>query len=577
MCNSYKIKYNDCRKPSRIVKYETSQLCKDNSLKPKPKLEQVAILQKVKNKKLTGYSCKILTTRFEYYCGVYAHTKIATIPEVEILEGLSPGSCADMVNSKQYVSRDHKSHALKMNTETVIRVVERGEITDNNGNVQCKGQTTKIGEKLVDRIIILAQTRVTIQEEEYLLTGNTIESVSDHLILSCKPTDGGCRSMDKTFIWSTSQMGICPLKKVREIEVEERDEYWLDEVNLVLLKKLGPTAAPDGCPNIVLHTTEYEDIFITHDKTAFPELQDEMKLTTFIKSRDDFILYEAESRTNRLRHTISREVCPNKYGSTDGEITRLSDNRFSMRSGETTFVFDCPEHEDKIRTAQFCYEDIPIGEEGSSSFITPVTRVFTTHSKKKPCNVKFPSTVKAVESWIEMRPDPTPVSAPAKPSDTNDDDEQHMDVANGGLYTEGEIRAWQEHLEQASFHKSILHQITEGVWREKHAEEGGYTLDNLLRPVIPKLTWWDDVTKLLERNTALLCGIVLFIQAIKFMTTVVMLSMAFLREGAAGLLAVITLLMCPVHPVLKKIRKRAQKSRKFEGEDLQEMDRLSPL
>ena len=40
-------------------------------------------------------------------------------------------------------------------------------------------------------------------------------------------------------------MGICPLKKVREIEVEERDEYWLDEVNLVLLKKLGHTAAPD--------------------------------------------------------------------------------------------------------------------------------------------------------------------------------------------------------------------------------------------------------------------------------------------------------------------------------------------
>ena len=46
-----------------------------------------------------------------------------------------------MVNSKQYVSRDHKSHALKMNTETIIRVVERGEITDHDGGVQCKGQT----------------------------------------------------------------------------------------------------------------------------------------------------------------------------------------------------------------------------------------------------------------------------------------------------------------------------------------------------------------------------------------------------------------------------------------------------
>ena len=98
----------------------------------------------------------------------------------------------------------------------------------------------------------------------------------------------------------------------------------------------------------------------------------------------------------------------------------------------------------------------------------------------------------------------------------------------------------------------------------------------MLRPVIPKLTWWDDVTKMLERNTALLCGIVLFIQAIKLMTTVVMLSMAFLREGAAGLLAVITLLMCPVYPLLKKIRKRAQKSRKIEGEDLQEMTVYHP-
>ena len=200
MCSSYKIKYNDCRKPTRIQKFETNAICKDNSLKPKPKLEQVAILQKVRNRKLTGHSCKILTTRFEYYCGVYAHTKIATIPEVEILEGLSPNTCADMINSKKYVSGDHKSHALTMNTETVIRVVERGEITDHDGGVQCKVQTVKIGEELVDNIIVLAQTKITIQEEEFLLTGDKIEGVSDHLILLCKPSAGGCRSMEKTFI-----------------------------------------------------------------------------------------------------------------------------------------------------------------------------------------------------------------------------------------------------------------------------------------------------------------------------------------------------------------------------------------
>ena len=63
-----------------------------------------------------------------------------------------------------------------------------------------------------------------------------------------------------------------------------------------------------------------------------------------------------------------------------------------------------------------------------------------------------------------------------------------------------------------------------------------------IRPHSPdykeKLTWWDDVTKTLERHTVLLCVIVLLIQTIKLITTVVMLSTALLREGVAGLLAV---------------------------------------
>ena len=69
-------------------------------------------------------------------------------------------------------------------------------------------------------------------------------------------------------------MDDCPLRKVREIKIEEPDEYWLDKVNLVLLKKIGPTAAPDGCPNILLQQTEYEYIFLTHNNTAFLPLGD---------------------------------------------------------------------------------------------------------------------------------------------------------------------------------------------------------------------------------------------------------------------------------------------------------------
>ena len=55
-----------------------------------------------------------------------------------------------------------------MNAETIIRVVEQGEISEHDSGVQCKGQTVRIGEELVDNIIVLSQSKVTIQEEEYL-------------------------------------------------------------------------------------------------------------------------------------------------------------------------------------------------------------------------------------------------------------------------------------------------------------------------------------------------------------------------------------------------------------------------
>ena len=556
---SYRIKYNDCRRPDKIFKYQTGSLCEENKDEAKPN-QLMTVLQKIKSKKLKGHSCQIVTTRWKYYCGVYAHAKIASIPEVEINQGVSPTTCADMINSQKFISKDQQSWKLEMNAEKVIRVTERGQINHKDDQVQCKGQPTKIGNDIIDNIVVIAHIKVTIKEEDFVLSGLNMEVVSDHLILDCKPTSGGCRSVGgKTYIW-TKEKDDCPIRKVRNLQVTEENDYWVDEVNSVVLKKLGTVAAPNGCASVILHATEYPDVFLTENSAQFLPLGDEMHVANYIAARDDFILFEAERKINRLERKFQKSLCNQQFTGqqNEGEIIRIDErNNFALQSGETTYVFTCREVEDKIRETPKCYVDIPIGQD---QFVTPVTRVLTQNSREKPCNHHFPTTVKAEQSWLELRPGgPTPIAEPSPMPLDEQHENKHLDVSTGGLYTPTEVKSWEEHLESSAFHRNVLHQITNGVWTNSRGdiEEPGYTLENLRLP--SPLNWFESLKKELEQYTALLCALVLAIESIKFMTTIVMLSMATMRQGIAGLIAVLTMLICPAQQTLAKMRRRAKK------------------
>ena len=90
-------------------------------------------------------------------------------------------------------------------------------------------------------------------------------------------------------------------------------------------------------------------------------------------------------------------------------------------------------------------------------------------------------------------------------------------------------------------------------------DKPGYTLDNLRLP--SPLSWFEEMKKQLEQYTAVLCAVVLVIEGVKFFTTLTMLAMALVREGIAGLCAVLALLICPAQQTLAKIRRRAKRTR----------------
>ena len=367
--------------------------------------------------------------------------------------------------------------------------------------------------------------------------------------------------MEKTFVWS-QQITECPLRKVRDLQVKEEGDYWVDESANVVLKKMNQVAAPAGCPTVILYTTEYEDVFVTSSEDdTFEPLGENMLLPIWVACRDDFIVFEMERKLKKLRRKFSQLVCDYSHRGSriEGDIVKLDDaNSFGLQSGETTYIFACEQKQDKIREETHCFQDIPIGED-PTMFVTPNERVMTRNSKRIPCNTHFPITVRSEQCWLELRPQPTPISDPDRMPIEDHLEGKHLDMSAGGLYTQSEITSWEHHIEFGQYHKSILHQISNGVWNGASSSEPGYSLSNLLMP--GPLTWFETMKKQLEEHTAVLCAIVLLIEACKFLTTIAMLGMALIREGISGLLAVLALLLCPAQQTLAKIRRRAKRNR----------------
>ncbi len=68
----------------------------------------------------------------------------------------------------------------------------------------------------------------------------------------------------------------------------------------ILLKKGDKVPSPSGCPQTDLWKTEYPNIFLTTSEEGWPDLEEDLDLTDYIKARDDYIMYEMERQVQQL-------------------------------------------------------------------------------------------------------------------------------------------------------------------------------------------------------------------------------------------------------------------------------------
>ena len=120
----------------------------------------------MKNQRIPGFKCKVKRSSCQIYWGDFSHEQlIPIIPQIEINLPLSIAKRKTLVTTNQYSTDYGTQHQVSLGEETVFSVSELGVThTETYEKVWCEGQTLKIGDKVVDNVLVMSQYRVLLEK-----------------------------------------------------------------------------------------------------------------------------------------------------------------------------------------------------------------------------------------------------------------------------------------------------------------------------------------------------------------------------------------------------------------------------
>ena len=97
----------------------------------------------------------------------------------------------------------------------------------------------KIGEAVVNEVLVMSQYRIKLEKEEFLTTPSSsqtmhqVEALYDHVKLpkSCTPAAAGCVANDWTYIWNPEPIK-CKLMKIQLGQFSKENGYQYRTINL---------------------------------------------------------------------------------------------------------------------------------------------------------------------------------------------------------------------------------------------------------------------------------------------------------------------------------------------------------
>ena len=560
--SAYTVKYMDCHSPKTVKTYDAAGICKDEPLNDEIPVDQIyTILTQPTVRKVKGFSCRVTRSVLHFKCGAWGHLKHASVPKFQHPVDVTTEQCRAIANSRNYMYKGRR-FVIELNKEMFFEVTSAGELLETPDHIGCKGEDVHIGDTLYTNVLVFEEYRFLIQEEEFIVSQDTVEVTSDHTRLNCAYQTLGCETGQATYTWGHFNQP-CNLHIIRTVRPSRvMGTYFVDHSSQLLINTTGSTRLP-SCP-MELIRTDHPSIFLaqTSEVISLPIVAPhEIDVALQSQVHLNYMSYQLEREMSRQSEDNIQRMCKETRLKEQAEPTKLIDNKFGLLRGDVYHVFECKEETATIREDTSCWADIPID---GNKFINPVSRQLVLQSTKVPCSRNFPMIVHSEEGWIEIlphlktRPSPLPYQPTGTLSPIH-----HADYSHGGLYSDRELQEWQHELSFPSYHKALLKSISYGSCLQqghcptaKDSDIQTYDLNKLVPNLIQEVDIIAKFKNFLHLYGDLMAFLCLLIIGIKLVSDVVLILVTAMRAGPAAAAALVTSLYLYNRSTYQRIMKR---------------------
>ena len=419
-------------------------------------LETYTLVQEVNEVYTDGVRCELIQSKFTYVCTntlVASHQRLATVPEIEIPIPISIAKCHKMSKQMLYLGPDHNHYKLKLDQVSVFTFHTQGQQEVSKHTVICEGDQVKLGDQLIDGVLVLEQIKVRISKRRFRLRKGKIEVKEDHKSLSCTLYQNGCSLGDHTYVFdapnSTKYERIQTIT-AQEITNWKGGDFLVSHEHKIRLVP-GEKFVDQG---ISFQRTNYPRILLIKGRiTHFQNLtSNHFQLQDWVESRDDYITYILEYKLlqvtdyqlhhqcNYMQALLHSQVVIAARDSSGGIYIPFGNGTFGLPMGETVYQFSCKEVQVYPNTIQTCTREIPVTFRNSSWFLEPLSRVLVKHPTFLPCSPSMPAKFQSKNGeWISAVPEIINTTAPHLVSQHLQPFLQHESMDHGGLYSDDQM------------------------------------------------------------------------------------------------------------------------------------------
>lgn len=587
MVEGHQISYNDCSKPQNIEVIDAHTSCGRSDDDIKDMDENYYLLQRTRSQKTSGYKCRKEVSDFKFYCGSFSHMKLLQTPTIDVTEAVTPEECRAWVTTQQYQSSSMAyplsgapgqtyTQDLILGGTTVLAINALGVIHPQ-GSVSCEGEKVRVGGELLSNIIELQQVKISLLPEDFVIEGQTLESLTTHSRLpeTCSQHDTGCQTGEGTYIWDPP-LSTCALKSVQAVHLTVEGHLHVDHTHKLIFEVESLIPSPFGCPEgAQVLATNWPDLYLTTSDQFDPIPPSAIDLSLYSDTRDDFLEYNVERKLAGVGDALRSQLCEARYRDTgENGILRVGE-RFGIRSGDAFLTFDCPARTGTVATPDgICYKQIRLQE---GVFVDTKQKIGRKHGVAVACSDHFPQYVKTMTGqWITVSDKIQLIDPPqTKELLPKTDSGTHESFAVPGLYTHEELVDWEALVSWGSFHEATVQALSRGVCKHESgpcgrrtAEAGSksYDLSRLINPATFSLSIMERLNNWVQANVGYLCLIALVVYSIQWGIAIIMAVHSVFTNGLGSAIASLYVMCCSTPHLIARTQRQNRKRRRLREE-----------